>query len=349
MTDIAAVLGDEAQYLLEHECQTLLAKHLHLPGADFINRVLIDSDRSVAVMRNMAALMNHGRLAGTGYVSILPVDQGIEHSAGASFAPNPVYFDPQNIVELALEGGCNAVASTLGGLASVSRRYAHRIPFVVKINHNETLSLPISYDQTPYARVRQAFEMGAVAVGATVYFGAPESRRQIQEISEAFEEAHRLGLVTILWAYLRNARYQHEGHDYHTAADLTGQANHMAATIKADIVKQKLATTNGGYPAIGFGHTHAHVYDNLSSDHPIDLCRYQVASCYMGRAGMINSGGGSGAADLQAAVRTAVINKRAGGMGLISGRKAFQKPMREGVSLLHAIQDVYLDRTVTVA
>ncbi|MFY0991254.1 class I fructose-bisphosphate aldolase [Halomonas sp. C05BenzN] len=350
MTDIAKLLGDEAEGLLSHTCSGIPREQLHLPGGDFIDRVMAASDRRPSVLRNMQALFDHGRLAGTGYLSILPVDQGIEHSAGASFGPNPIYFDPANIVELAIEGGCNAVASTLGGLASVARRYAHRIPMIVKLNHNETLTYPAVYDQTLFAQVEQAFDMGGVAVGATIYFGSAESRRQIMEISEAFERAHELGMVTVLWAYLRNPAFKHEGTDYHVAADLTGQANHMAATLKADIVKQKLPETNGGYRDIGFGHTHDRVYDTLTSAHPVDLARYQVANCYMGRAGLINSGGGSkGASDLGEAVRTAVINKRAGGMGLISGRKAFQKPMAEGVELLNAIQDVYLSRDVTIA
>ncbi|WP_416138338.1 class I fructose-bisphosphate aldolase [Halomonas sp. HK25] len=350
MTDIANWLGGEAEALLTHQCRGIPRESLHLPGPDFVGRVVADSDRSPVVMRNLQALFDHGRLGGTGYLSLLPVDQGIEHSAGASFAPNPAYFDPANIVELAIEGGCNGVASTLGVLASVARRYAHRIPMMLKLNHNETLSHPAIYDQTLFAQVDQAFDMGCVAVGATIYFGSHESRRQIMEISEAFARAHELGMVTVLWAYLRNPAFKHEGTDYHVAADLTGQANHLAATLKADIVKQKLPETNGGYRAVGFGHTHDRVYDALTTDHPIDLARYQVANCYMGRAGLINSGGGSkGASDLAEAVRTAVINKRAGGMGLISGRKAFQKPMDEGVALLHAIQDVYLDPEVTIA
>jgi class I fructose-bisphosphate aldolase len=311
---------------------------------------MADSDRSPAVLRNMQAFFDHGRLAGTGYLSLLPVDQGIEHSAGASFAPNPRYFDPANIVELAIEGGCNGVASTLGVLSSVARRYAHKIPMMMKLNHNETLSYPAIYDQTLFADVEQAHDMGCVAVGATIYFGSHESRRQIMEISEAFERAHQLGMVTVLWAYLRNPAFKQDGNDYHASADLTSQANHMAATLKADIVKQKLPENNGGYKAVGFGHTHDKVYSELTSDHPIDLARYQVANCFMGRAGLINSGGGSkGHSDLGEAVRTAVINKRAGGMGLISGRKAFQKPMQEGVELLHAVQDVYLSKDVTVA
>jgi class I fructose-bisphosphate aldolase len=349
MKNLETLLGTEAKFLLAHECQTIPKAQLHVPGSDFIDRVVSQSDRSPVVLRNLQTLFNHGRLAGTGYLSILPVDQGVEHAGGASFAPNPIYFDPANIVELALEGGCNAVASTFGVLASVSRKYAHKIPFVVKFNHNEMLTYPTMYDQTLFASVQQAFDLGAVAVGATVYFGAPESRRQIQEVSEAFELAHQLGMVTVLWAYLRNSAFKHEGVDYHTAADLTGQANHLAATIGADIVKQKQAEGNGGYNAIKFGKTHPKVYSDLTSEHPIDLVRYQVANCYMGRIGMINSGGPSGTDDLHQAVRTAVINKRAGGMGLISGRKSFQKPMVEGIELLNAIQDVYLSEKVTVA
>lgn len=350
MTDIAALLGNDADSLLNHTCQGIRHDSLHLPGPDFIDRVMIDNDRSPAVLRNMQSFFNHGRLAGTGYLSLLPVDQGIEHSAGASFAPNPRYFDPANIVELALEGGCNGVASTLGVLSSVARRYAHKIPMMLKLNHNETLSYPAIYDQTLFAEVEQAHDMGCVAVGATIYFGSHESRRQIMEISEAFERAHQLGMVTVLWAYLRNPDFKQDGTDYHVSADLTSQANHMAATLKADIVKQKLPENNGGYKAVGFGHTHDKVYSELTTDHPIDLARYQVANCFMGRAGLINSGGGSkGHSDLGEAVRTAVINKRAGGMGLISGRKAFQKPMQEGVDLLHAIQDVYLSKDVTIA
>lgn len=350
MTDIARLLGAEAETLLEHQCQTFRKEDLYLPGPDFIDRVMSENDRSPHVLRNMQTLYNHGRLAGTGYLSFLPVDQGIEHSAGASFAPNPRYFDPKNIVELAIEGGCNGVASTLGVLSSVARRYAHKIPFMLKLNHNETLTYPAIFDQTLFAQVEQAHDMGCVAVGATIYFGSPESRRQIQEISEAFERAHELGMVTVLWSYLRNPAFKHDGTDYHVASDLTGQAIHMAATLKADIVKQKLPENNGGYRAVGFGHTHDKVYDELTSDNPVDLARYQVANCFMGRAGLINSGGGSkGHSDLGEAVRTAVINKRAGGMGLISGRKAFQKPMNEGVELLNAIQDVYLSSGVTLA
>jgi len=322
---------------------------LHVPGPDYVDRVMVDTDRGLATLRSMQQVFNSGRLGGTGYVSILPVDQGIEHSGGASFAPNPIYFDPANIVELAIEGGCNCVASTLGVLGSVSRRYAHRIPFMVKLNHNETLTMPAMYEQTLFAQVEQAFDLGAVSVGATIYFGSEDSRRQIQEISEAFYRAHELGMVTVLWAYLRNSGFKKDGKDYHTSADLTGQANHIAATIQADIVKQKQAETNGGYVDLNFGNTHSKVYDELTTDNPIDLVRYQVANCYMGRAGLINSGGGSGDDDLSQAVRTAVINKRAGGMGLISGRKAFQKPMNEGVELLNAIQDVYLDDRITIA
>jgi len=312
--------------------------------------VLLDSDRKPGVLRNLQALFNHGRLGGSGYVSILPVDQGVEHSGGASFAPNPAYFDPANIVRLAIEGGCNGVASTLGVLGSVARRYAHRIPFIVKLNHNEFLSYPNTYDQSMFADVEQAFEMGATAVGATIYFGSAESRRQIWEVSQAFKRAHELGMATILWCYLRNNAFKVDGVDYHTAADLTGQANHLGVTIEADIIKQKMAENNGGFNAVKFSKTHPKVYSELTTDHPIDLVRYQVANCYMGRAGLINSGGESkGAADLAQAVRTAVINKRAGGMGLISGRKAFQKPMAEGVALLNAIQDVYLSPSVTIA
>jgi len=349
MSDIEKRLGDEAETLLAHTCRGIPKEMLTVPGPDYIERVVAPKARPTRVLRSLQSLFDHGRLGGTGYLSILPVDQGVEHSGGASFAPNPIYFDPEKIVELAIEGGCNAVASTLGVLGSVARKYAHRIPFLLKINHNELLTYPNEYDQTLFASVEQAFDMGAVAVGATVYFGSPESRRQIQEVSEAFEYAHELGMATVLWAYLRNNAFKHEGTDYHTSADLTGQGNHLAVTINADIVKQKQATNNGGYTAIGFGKTHPKVYEELTTDHPIDLVRYQVANCYMGRVGMINSGGPSGENDLHQAVRTAVVNKRAGGMGLISGRKAFQKPMEEGVALLNAIQDVYLDREVTVA
>ncbi len=346
---IVELLGDEADYLLNHQSKTIPKEQLHLPGPDFVDRVHRDSDRNPAVLRNLQLMFNTGRLAGTGYLSILPVDQGVEHSAGASFAPNPIYFDPENIVKLAIEGGCNAVASTLGVLGSVARKYAHKIPFLVKINHNELLTYPNKYDQILFASVDQAFEMGAVAVGATIYFGSPESNRQIQEITEAFRYAHSLGLVTVLWAYLRNSAFKKDGVDYHVSADLTGQANHLGVTIEADIIKQKQAQNNGGFTALNFGKTHPKVYSELTSDHPIDLTRYQVANCYMGRAGLINSGGASGQNDLAQAVRTAVINKRAGGMGLISGRKAFQKPMKEGVELLHAIQDVFLEKEVTIA
>ncbi|WP_419210785.1 class I fructose-bisphosphate aldolase [Providencia manganoxydans] len=349
MTDIAKLLGSEASTLLDHRCQTIPRENIYLPGSDFVDRVMIDNNRPNSVLRSMQTLFNHGRLAGTGYLSILPVDQGVEHSAAASFAANPLYFNPKNIVELAIEAGCNCVASTYGVLASVSRRYAHKIPFLVKLNHNETLSYPAQYDQTLYASVEQAFEMGAVAVGATIYFGSIESRRQIEEISAAFERAHELGMVTVLWAYLRNPAFKKDGVDYHSSADLTGQANHIAATIGADIVKQKMAENNGGYKAIGFGHTDERVYTKLTTDNPIDLVRYQLANCYMGRAGLINSGGAAGQNDLSESVRTAVINKRAGGMGLILGRKAFKKSMQEGVALINAVQDVYLSKEVTIA
>ena len=347
---IEAILGDDASSLLEHECKTIPASSLHLPGPDFIDRVFTISDRSPRVLVALQQLFNTGRLAGTGYVSILPVDQGIEHSAGASFAPNPLYFDGENIVKLAIEGGCNAVASTLGVLGTVSRKYAHKIPFLLKINHNEFISYPNTYDQIRFASVSQAFDMGAQGVGATVYFGSEESKRQLQEISEAFQQAHELGMFTVLWCYLRNSAFKTKEKDYHLAADLTGQANHLGVTIEADIIKQKIPETNGGYNALNFGKTHKLVYSQLSSDHPIDLTRYQVANCYMGRAGLINSGGASsGESDLKEAVKTAVINKRAGGTGLISGRKAFQRPMKEGVELLNAIQDVYLSPDITIA
>ena len=350
MTNITQLLAADADKLLGFSSPKIPASSLHLPGPDFIDRVFAASDRRPMVLRNLQAILNSGRLAGTGYVSILPVDQGIEHSAGASFAPNPLFFDPENIVKLAIEGGCNAVASTLGVLGAVSRKYAHKIPFILKFNHNEFLSYPNTYDQSMFASVEQAFEMGAVAVGATVYFGSAESRRQIWEVSQAFHRAHELGMVTILWCYLRNSAFKAGGTDYHVAADMTSQANHLGVTIEADIIKQKMAETNGGFDAVKFSKTHPKVYSDLSSEHPIDLCRYQVAGCYMGRAGLINSGGESkGAGDLAAAVRTAVINKRAGGMGLISGRKAFQKPIKEGVALLNAIQDVYLSKDVTIA
>jgi len=347
------ILGNEAAYLLEHKCTTIAKEHLHLPGPDFVDRVFAASNRPNNVLGNLQQIFNHGALAGTGYVSILPVDQGIEHSAGASFAPNPIYFDPENIVKLGLEGGCNAVASTLGVLGAVSRKYAHKIPFILKINHNEFLSYPNKYDQLLFANVKQAFDMGARAVGATIYFGSNESARQIQEISAAFAHAHELGLATILWCYLRNSAFNvKDDKDYHVSADLTGQANHLGVTIEADIIKQKLPENNGGYNALKFGKTHKAVYEKLTSEHPIDLTRYQVANCYLGRAGLINSGGastGKGESDLKEAVKTAVINKRAGGMGLISGRKAFQKSMSDGVALLNAIQSVYLNEAITVA
>ena len=349
-TNVEALLGDEADDLLTYEAKGIATDDLTLPGPDFIDRVLVDTDRSPQVLRNLQSLLDGGRLAGSGYVSILPVDQGIEHSAAASFAPNPMYFDPRNVVELALEGGCNGVATTVGALGIVSRRYAHRIPFIVKLNHNQLLTYPNTFDQIMFSDVQQAFDLGAAAVGATIYFGSEESSRQIQEVREAFAQAHRLGLFTVLWCYLRNSAFNHEGTDYSVAADLTGQANHIGVTIQADIIKQKLPENNGGFRALSFGKTHDLVYDTLTTDHPIDLARWQVANCYMGRVGLINSGGASsGATDMAEAVRTAVINKRAGGWGLISGRKAFQRPMSEGVELLGAIQDVYLDSAVTIA
>ena len=342
MTDIAQLLGKDADSLLQHRCMTIPSDQLYLPGHDYVDRVMVDNNRPPAVLRNMQTLYNTGRLGKTGYLSILPVDQGVEHSAGASFAANPLYFDPKNIVELAIEAGCNCVASTYGVLASVSRRYAHRIPFLVKLNHNETLSYPNTYDQTLYASVEQAFNLGAVAVGATIYFGSEESRRQLVEVSEAFEYAHELGMATILWCYLRNSEFKKDGVDYHAAADLTGQANHLGVTIKADIIKQKLPENNGGFTAVKFGKIDQKMYTELATEHPIDLCRYQVANNYMGRVGLINSGGEShGASDLKDAVYTAVVNKRAGGMGLISGRKAFQRPMKDGVELLHTIPRRY--------
>jgi class I fructose-bisphosphate aldolase len=349
--DYESLLGAEASALLAYEAKAIAKSDLHLPGPDSIDRVFSITDRSPQVLRNLAALNNSGRLAGTGYVSILPVDQGIEHSAAASFAPNPIYFDPANIVELAIEGGCNAVASTFGVLASVSRRYAHKIPFIVKLNHNELLTLPNQFDQVMFGSVEQAFDLGAAGVGATIYFGSDQATRQIQEVSAAFARAHELGMFTVLWCYLRNSGFKKDGVDYHVSADLTGQANHLGVTIEADIIKQKMPENNGGYNAFeGFGKTSKLVYDTLTTDNPIDLTRWQVANCYMGRIGLINSGGESkGAGDLAAAVRTAVINKRAGGMGLISGRKAFQRPMPEGIELLNAIQDVYLDGSVTIA
>ncbi len=344
------ILGADAADLLGHKCQTVPASQLHLPGPDFIDRVWKDSDRPTRVLRSLQSMFEHGRLGGTGYLSILPVDQGIEHTAGSSFAPNPIYFDGEKIIELAIEGNCNAVASTFGVLGSVARRYAHRIPFICKLNHNELLTYPTKYDQILFGTVKEAWEMGAVAVGATIYFGSPESDRQLQEIAVAFHAAHELGMATVLWCYLRNSSFKKDGVNYETAADLTGQANHLGVTIEADIIKQKLADTNRGFEVIGFGKTAPGMYDQLATDHPIDLCRYQVINCFMGRASLINSGGEShGASDLKEAVRTAVINKRAGGTGLIAGRKSFQRPMKEGVELLHAIQDVYLNPTVTIA
>ncbi len=350
LSQIEGILGDDASSLLEHRCETIPKEQLHLPGPDFVDRILGPSDRSPRVLRSLQTLFDHGRLAGTGYMSILPVDQGIEHSAGASFAPNPEYFDGETIVRLADEGGCNAVASTFGVLGSVARRYAHRIPFIVKLNHNELLTYPNKYDQILFGTVREAWNMGAVAVGATIYFGSEQADRQLVEIARAFEEAHSLGMATVLWCYLRNSAFKHDGTDYHLAADLTGQANHLGVTIEADIIKQKQPETNGGYTALKFGQTSKLVYERLTTDHPIDLTRYQVVNCYMGRSGLINSGGASsGETDLKEAIRTAVINKRAGGMGLISGRKAFQRPMAEGVALLNSIQDVFLNRDITVA
>ena len=347
---IEEVLGDEARDLLDHKCETVPKAQLHLPGHDFVDRIWKDSDRPTRVLRSLQSMFGHGRLAGTGYMSILPVDQGIEHTAGASFAPNPIYFDSEKIVELAIEGGCNAVASTFGVLGSVARRYAHRIPFICKLNHNELLTYPTKYDQVLFGTVKEAWEMGSVAVGATIYWGSEESNRQLVEISRAFHEAHQLGMATILWCYVRNSAFAKDGVNYEAAADLTGQANHLGVTIEADIIKQKLPTNNRGFEILKFSKTSPIVYDKLTTDHPIDLCRYQVVNCYMGRAGLINSGGEShGAGDLKEAVRTAVINKRAGGMGLISGRKSFQRPMKEGIELLNAIQDVYLSPAVTVA
>ncbi len=350
VTDIVGLLEGDADSLLGHVCKGIPHESLHLPGPDFIDRVVAQSDRSVPVLRSLQTLFGTGRLAGSGYLSILPVDQGIEHSAGASFAPNPLYFDPENIVKLAIAGGCNAVASTLGVLGSVARKYAPKIPFILKFNHNELLSYPNTFDQTMFASIEQAFDMGAVAVGATVYFGSAESRRQIWEVSQAFERAHELGMATILWCYLRNNAFKVGDKDYHVSADMTGQANHLGVTIEADIIKQKLPENNGGFNALKFSKTNPKVYSDLTTDHPIDLTRYQLVNCYMGRSGLINSGGeAKGAGDLAAAVRTAVVNKRAGGTGLISGRKAFQKPMDEGVKLLNAIQDVYLSKDVTIA
>ncbi len=348
--DLASLLGDEATSLLDHESKGIPKEDLYLPGPDFVGRVFAETDRTPQVLRNLQSLFDHGRMGGTGYVSILPVDQGIEHSAAASFAPNPAYFDPAKIVELAVEGGCNAVASTFGVLAMVSRTYAHRIPFIVKINHNELLTYPATHDQIMFGSVEQAYDLGAAGVGATIYFGSDDSNRQIIEVAEAFARAHELGMFTVLWCYTRNSAFKVDGVNYEVSADLTGQANHIGVTIEADIIKQKQPENNNGYGAVGFGRTHDRVYSDLTSDHPIDLTRWQVANCYMGRAGLINSGGASsGGDDLAQAVRTAVINKRAGGMGLISGRKAFQRPMAEGIELLNAIQDVYLDESITVA
>src|SRR5687768_16240742 len=347
---IEEILGDEAASLLQYQCKTIPKETLHLPGPDYVERIYGISDRPTRVLTTLQSLLDHGRLGGTGYVSILPVDQGIEHSAGASFAPNPAYFDPENIVKLAIEGGCNGVASTLGVLGSVARRYAHKIPFILKFNHNEFISYPSSFDQTRFASVKQAFDMGAAGVGATIYFGSEESKRQLEETAEMFQQAHGLGMFTVLWCYLRNSAFKTKDMDYHLAADLTGQANHLGVTIEADIIKQKLPETNGGFEALKFGKTHKDVYGKLSSNNPIDLTRYQLANCYMGRSGLINSGGASaGESDIKEAVKTAVINKRAGGMGLISGRKAFQRPLKEGAALLWAIQDVYLNKEVTVA
>lgn len=347
---ITELLGKDAESLLQHTCNTIPKNSIHLPGPDFVDRIFVSTNRSNQVLRSLESIYNHGRLAGSGYVSILPVDQGIEHSAGASFAPNPMFFDPENIVKLAIEGGCNAVASTYGVLAAVSRKYAHKIPFIVKINHNEFLTYPNKFDQIMFGSVEEAWNLGAAAVGATIYFGSEESSRQIVEVAQAFERAHELGMATILWCYTRNNAFKKDGIDYHTSADLTGQANHLGVTIQADIIKQKLPTNNGGYTAINFGKTHKKVYEELTTNHPIDLCRYQVANCYMGRQGLINSGGESkGASDMAEAVTTAVVNKRAGGQGLISGRKAFQKPFAEGIQMLNAIQDVYLCKDVTIA
>ena len=347
--DIEKLLGNEAETLLSHQCKTVTRDRLHLPGPDFLDRVVASSDRSATVMRNLASAFDHGRLAGTGYLSILPVDQGIEHSAGASFAANPLYFDPENILRLAIEGHCNAVATTLGVLGSVARKYAHKIPFILKLNHNEFLSYPNSFDQIMFASVDQAFNMGCVGIGATIYFGSEESKRQIQEVTQVFEHAHELGMFTVLWCYLRNAAFKTKEADYHVSADMTGQANHLGVTIQADIIKQKLPENNGGFNALKFSKTDPRVYSELTTDNPIDLTRYQLVNCFMGRSGLINSGGASGDNDLAQAVRTAVINKRAGGTGLISGRKAFQKPMADGVKLLNAIQDVYLAKEVTIA
>jgi fructose-bisphosphate aldolase, class I len=354
ISTIADILGDKAAYLLDHRCETIPSTDLHLPGPDFVDRVWSVSDRSPQVLRSLQSMYNHGRLAGTGYLSILPVDQGIEHSGGASFAKNPAYFDPENIIRLALEGGCNAVASTYGVLGAVARKYAHRIPFILKLNHNELLTYPNKYDQVMFSRIEEAWNMGCVAVGATIYFGSEHATRQLVEVSEAFALAHEMGMATILWCYLRNEGFSVNGTNYETSADLTGQANHLGATIEADILKQKQPTNNGGFKALNtgsssYGKLDERIYNELTSDHPIDLTRYQVANGYMGRAGLINSGGGSSRNDMQEAVHTAVVNKRAGGMGLISGRKAFQRPMKEGVEILNAIQDVYLSDEVTIA
>ena len=350
MSRITDLLGTETGYYLDHKCKTIDKSLLHLPGKNVIDNVWKDSDRSIPTLRSLQTIFGHGRLANTGYVSILPVDQGIEHTAGASFAPNPLYFDPENIVKLAIEGECNCVATTFGVLGSVARKYAHKIPFMVKINHNELLTYPTSYQQVMFGTIREAWNLGAVAVGATVYFGSEDSRRQLVEVAEAFEYAHELGMATVLWCYLRNSAFKKDGTDYHSSTDVTAQANHIGVTIKADIVKQKLPTNNGGFKAIGFGKTDERMYSKLTTKHPIDLCRYQVANGYMGRVGLINSGGEShGQSDFRDAVVTAVVNKRAGGIGLISGRKAFQKPMKEGVDLLHLIQDVYLDESITIA
>lgn len=347
--EIEKQLEEQAESLLQHQCKTIPKSMLHQPGSDWVDRIFAPSDRNIRTLQSLASIFDHGRLAKTGYLSILPVDQGIEHTAGASFAPNPAYFDPEKIVELAIEGGCNAVASTFGVLGSVARKYAHKIPFVLKFNHNELLSFPNTYDQIEFAEIQSAYDMGARAVGATIYFGSAESNRQIIEVSKAFQQAHRLGMATILWCYLRNTDFKTSEKDYHVAADLTGQANHLGVTIEADIIKQKLPENNGGFKTLKFGKQTEKMYTELCSDHPIDLTRYQVANCYMGRMGLINSGGPSGKNDLKDAVATAVINKRAGGVGLISGRKAFQKPMKEGVELLHAIQDVYLCKEINLA
>lgn len=349
-SQIVSILGDKAQYLLDHKCTTIDKSMIHIPSPDIVDKIWVNTDRNIPTLNNMQRLLNHGRLAGTGYLSILPVDQDIEHSAGASFAPNPIYFDPENIVRLAIEGGCNAVASSFGNLGAVARKYAHKIPFLVKLNHNELLTYPNSFNQVMFGTVREAWNMGAAAVGATIYFGSEESRDQLVQVAEAFEYAHELGLVTVLWCYLRNSNFKKDGVDYHTSADLTGQANRLGVTIQADIVKQKLPTTNGGFKAIGFGKYDDKMYSDLTTDNPIDLCRYQVANGYMGRVGLINSGGAShGDSDLADAVFTAVVNKRAGGMGLICGRKAFQRPLEDGIHLLNTIQDVYLDNKITIA